>query len=296
MIRTVCILWLLVLLVGGSELKGADPASSGLAGLDQLVVALRPDMNPDAMVSQRNALVKHLEAEGGITCQVIVPLSGAVIQQGLRNGSIDLAFISATDMILAKDRAEILLAVEIEGRAWYESYWVTLKEQPYRSVEDLKGRRVAFSSRTSTSGYVIPAWDMHERGLVARAQDLEAFFGRNNVWFGSGYVSAVEQVLRGEAAAAAVSYYVLDKDRHLNEEQRSRLRKLQTQGPVPTHVLAISSRLSEEAKQALRTVFLQLNEPENEELRDSLFTNRLIEVGQKSHLAPLEAAMNFVRP
>jgi phosphonate transport system substrate-binding protein len=77
---------------------------------------------------------------------VIVPLSGAVMVEGLANGTIDVAYVSATDMLNArKSRAgSLLLAGEIDGKTWYQSYWLTLKEKPYQSVEDLRGNRLRF--------------------------------------------------------------------------------------------------------------------------------------------------------
>src|SRR5690606_23397553 len=89
--------------------------------------------------------------------EVIIPLSSAVIIEGLANGTIDLGYLSASDMLNVRDRgvATVLLAGEFpDGRTNYESYWVVKREAPYQSIEDLRNRPVAFASRTSTSGFV----------------------------------------------------------------------------------------------------------------------------------------------
>jgi len=161
-------------------------------------------------------------------------------------------------------------------------------------VEDLKGKPVAFASRSSTSGYLIPLVDLQKRGLIENSRGLEDFFGVGNVWYGTGYVSAVERVLTGEAEAAAVSYYVLDKDKHLSAEQRASLRMLQKQGPVPTHVLAVSSRLTEADRKVLLKAALALNEPADTELRDRVFTSKLVEVDESVHLEPAVQALEVV--
>ena len=161
--------------------------------LSKVVVALKPDKDPDAMVAERAELSKHLSKTLGKPVDVIVPLSAAVILEGLNNGTIDLAYLSATDMLNAMDQqtAGILLAGEIDGKTSYKSYWVTLKHKPYQSIADLKGKPIAFSGRTSTSGYVIPLWDLRQKDLISDSGKAEEFFGSGNVWFGSGYVSAV---------------------------------------------------------------------------------------------------------
>jgi phosphonate transport system substrate-binding protein len=186
-----------------------------------------------------------------------------------------------------------LLAGEIEGRNSYQSYWLALKEKPYNKVEDLKGKPVAFASKTSTSGYLIPVWDLKRKGLLTKP-DPEEFFDKGNLFYGTGYVSAVERVLNGQAEAAAVSYYVLDKDKHLTVEQRAKLKKVTEQGPVPTHVIAIRSSISEVDRETLRKALESMNEKGNEELRDKLFTSKLVPVNAEEHLRSIREALDFL--
>ena len=209
------------------------------------MVALKPDKNPEQMLQERKTLSDFLARKLGKPVEVIVPLSSSVIIEGFANGTVDLGYLSATDMVVAqkKNAGQILLAGEIDGHNWYQSYWLALKEKPYSKVEDLKGKPVAFASKTSTSGYLIPIYDLKRKGLLTKP-DPEAFFGAGNLFYGTGYVSAVERVLNGQAEAAAVSYYVLDKDKHLTIEQRAKLKKVAEQGPVPTHVIAVRSSIS----------------------------------------------------
>lgn len=263
----------------------------------KLVVALKPDKNPDAMLAEKQQLADFLKAQVGKPTEVIIPLSTAAILEGFTNGTVDLAYLSATDLVAARERkvADLLLAGEIEGKMGYQSYWVTLKEKPYTKIDDLRGKPAAFASRTSTSGFVVPLYDLNKRGLVSATGKPEEFFGKGNVFYGSGYVSAIERVLSGDAEAAAVSYYVLDKDKHLTVEQRGKLRKLQEQGPVPTHVLAVRSNLPAADQATLKAALLTLNEPANEALRDKLFTSKLVPSDADKHLAGLTEALALAR-
>ena len=133
---------------------------------------------------------------------------------------------------------------------------------------------------------------MKQKGLLDKA-DAEAFFGKGNIWFGTGYVSAIERVLNGEAEAAAVSYYVLDKDKHLTVEQRAKLKKVAEQGPVPTHVIAIRSSISAGDRETVRKAVEAMNEPANTTLRDNVFTSKLVPVDAEKHLGPLRDALKF---
>jgi phosphonate transport system substrate-binding protein len=259
----------------------------------KVIIALKPDKNPDQMIAEREALQKFLSEKLSRPVEVIIPLSAAVINEGFANGTIDVGYLSANDLINAKD-AELLLVGEINGKTTYKSYWVALREKPYEKVEDLRGKKIAFASKTSTSGFIIPLWDLRRKNLISEKNNPEEFFGVGNVFFGTGYVSAVEKVLSGEAEAAAVSYYVLDENKHLSDEQRTRLKKVAEQGDVPTHIIAVRKSLSVEEKAALKKAILLLNESGNETLRDKVFTSKLVETDQEEHLAPLREALVVV--
>jgi len=275
-------------------LAGGNPAVASLAA-DRVVIALKPDKNPEQMLQERKTLSDFLSQKLAKPVEVIVPLSSSVIIEGFANGTVDLGYLSATDMVVAQKRnaGQILLAGEIDGRNSYQSYWLALKEKPYSKVEDLKGKPVAFASKTSTSGYLIPIYDLKEKGLL-KEPNPEAFFGAGNLFYGTGYVSAVERVLNGQAEAAAVSYYVLDKDKHLTVAQRAKLKKVAEQGPVPTHVIAIRSSISAADRETLRKALETMNEKENVELRDKVFTSKLVEVDPEEHLRAIREALNFL--
>lgn len=271
------------------------PPAGAEATLEKVVVALKPDKDPDQMMQERKTLSDFLSKKLGKPVEVIVPLSSSVIIEGFANGTVDLGYLSATDMVAAQKRqaAEILLAGRIDGQTFYKSYWLALKDKPYARVEDLKGRRVAFASRTSTSGYLIPIWDLKQKGLLPEPKP-EAFFGEGNLFYGTGYVSAVERVLNGEAEAAAVSYYVLDKDKHLTGEQRAKLKKVAEQGPVPTHVIAVRASIASADRELLRKALESLNEGANTELRDKVFTSELVAVNPAEHLRSIRGALAFL--
>ena len=280
--------------------RPATPEPEASAAADplprEIVVALKPDKDPDRMLAEREALAAFLSPRLGRPVRVIVPLAAAVIMEGFANGTIDLGYLSATDLVRASDRqlANLLLVGEVDGQDHYQSYWVTLADHPARSVADLRGLPIAFASRSSTSGFVVPLDHLHQQGLLVEGQAPEAFFGEGNVWFGSGYVSAIERVLAGQAAAAAVSDYVIDQDRHLRPEQRARLRVLAAQGPVPTHVMAVRASLPPAAVTALRSALLGADDPATAALHDRLFAGPLRVGDQDSHLAPLRPALRRV--
>ena len=224
-----------------------------------LNIALKPNKNIQAQRVDEKSLGQALEKVIGIPVNISTPNNKTIIEAGLANKTIDVGYVSSSDAISFADNevAEVLVAgqhesVDAQGNKYkgpyYFSVWLTLKDRPYKSIADLKGKKIAFSSRTSTSGYLIPCWDLIKKGIIPEGGSLKDFFGENNIFFGTGYVSAVEQVLEGKAEAAAVSYYVYEKDKHLERVQREKLKVIQRQGPVASHTfcarMSLNSSLS----------------------------------------------------
>ena len=263
--------------------------------LDRLTIAVKPDKNPDRMLSEKAKLEEYLQRALEIPVEIIVPLSSAVITTGFGNGTIDLGYLSSTGAVTAikEGVADVLLAGEIRGKPHYMSYWIALKGKPYSAIEDLRGKPVAFSSRTSTSGFLIPTWDLYRKNLVTLEDGPEGFFGGGNVHYGIGYVSAVEKVLNEEVEAAAVSYYVLDEDRHLDEAQRSRLRMFAQQGPVPSHIIAARRSLKPSDREEIKRALIELNRT-SPKLRDKVFNSKLVEVDPREHLRITREALRLI--
>ena len=296
--NTLSIYLKLSLLVAVSFLFGCTQEIEETAGstASKIIVALEPDKDPDAMLEDRAALEGYLSETTGRNIEAIVPMSSAVIYEGLRNGTIDLAYLSATasGKLIEKVIIDILLAELIDGKPYYQSYWITLKDAPYQSIADLEGQPIAFSSRTSTSGFLIPAWDLYTQGLIDLENGPEGFFGEGNVFYGVGYVSAAERVLRGDAQAAAVSYYVLDKGKHLSQEQRERLRILDSQGPVPSHVIVVRKGLNSLDQIAIKEALLNMNTADTD-LRDRIFGAELAPANAETHLQTTLEALEISR-
>jgi phosphonate transport system substrate-binding protein len=280
-------------LILSSLLAVAATASAADLGLTKVIIALKPDKNPEAMSAERTALTTALGTALGVPVEAIIPTSAAVLNEGMANGTIDLGWLSATDVakLPAPRPVAVLLVAQLKGRTTYDSVWLARADRPYTSIADLKDKPVAFASKTSTSGGTVPLNDLVEKGLVDPAAGPEGYFGRGNVWFGTGYVSAVERVLSGDSEAAAVSDYVFLGDKHLTPEQKSQLKVIATQGPVPTHVLAVRSALTAAQRASLAGAMGTLDAG----LRDKIFGGPLVAVDEAQHLAPIAKALDTVQ-
>ena len=270
--------------------------------IESLNIALKPNKNVQAQRLDEQSLGNALNKILGIPVNISTPSNKTIIEAGLANNTIDVGYVSSSDAISFADNdvAEVLVAgqhesVDPEGNKYkgpyYFSVWLSLKDRPYKSIADLKGKKIAFSSRTSTSGYLVPCWDLIKKGIIPEGSSLQDFFGKKNIFYGTGYVSAVEQVLEGKAEAAAVSYYVFEKDKHLELVQREKLKVVQRQGPVASHTFCARRSLTLNDRKVIQNALLQIVK-DKPELSQSLFGGTLTSVNSKEHIkAPREAKL-----
>lgn len=263
--------------------SGEENTIQGLS-LQKVVIALKANKNPEEMLAEKEAVEQYLSKKLNRTVEVLIPTDSSVVVESFRNGTLDLGYLSSTDAArnLDQETASILLIHLKNGLPNYQSIWLTLKEKDYKSIDELKGQPVAFASRSSTSGFLIPVWDLANRGHVGPDRSLTDFFSLTI--YGTGYVSAVEKVLSGEVEAAAVSDYVFTGDnKYLSDAQKARLRIVQLQGPVPSHTICARASLSPEDCLILQNTLLAMNE-DNPALRDKVFNGELSVVDQDEHL------------
>ena len=118
------------------------------------------------------------------------------VVQGLLGGTLDYAELGASGfakIYLADAKAvePILTTVQTDGSMGYYSIMVARKDKGYKTLEDLKGKKLGFADPDSTSGYLIPLVTLPEK-IGAPVKEYFAETG-----FGGGHENLVLEVLKG---------------------------------------------------------------------------------------------------
>jgi len=185
---------------------------------------------------------------------------------------------------------------DYSGGKTYDSIFVVPENSPLKTLADgtqtleqLRGKRMAFTSRSSGSGFIFPVSELVGLKFVDGPDRLEQFFGK--VTYGDGYSSALQAVLRDQADVAAVSEYALLPP-WITAEEGKKLRVLHAVPNVPAHGIVIDDNVPADMREKLINAFLKLNEPENSELFRSLYNStKLVKVDHEPHLAIMRTAI-----
>lgn len=259
----------------------------------QLTFAFQPQENPEGLQLNTEEFEDFIGAETGYDVEVDVPTTYAAVVEALRSENADVAYFSGLPYLRAHQAAgaELLVVEERDGEPFYHSQWYVREDSDYEDLSELEDRDIAFTSPTSTSGFLFPMAKAIDEGLIEENGEPGSFFGE--VRYAGGYQQALLALVNGQVEAAAASDYALEQ--YLTEEQRDQVRVLTRQGPVPTHGLAIRGDLPDEVKQSVEEALLKLNEPENQELLESVYgAERLVARDHDEHVAALEDAYEAV--
>jgi phosphonate transport system substrate-binding protein len=179
----------------------------------------------------------------------------AAVITGLREGTIDIAELGALSYALAKQQgAQITLVAaqvpEKNRRPEYRSYGITPVGSLIKNLVDFRGKKICFTDRYSTSGYLYPAAALLGAGIDPERDITPIFAG--------GHDASVLNVANGLCDAG----FAFDRmvDRQLIEQRQVQPGKIVTvwkSEPIPGGVIVIANHLPALLRQQLSTAIQQ---------------------------------------
>lgn len=278
----------------------APKQSVQATSINAITIAFATRRDTKDLQSKVDEVSAILSKEIGIPVKGVIGDETASVE-ALRANRANVAFVSGRAALKAEELsgAKMYLAEvreDYSGGKSYNSIFVVPVDSPLRPLEDpqktleqLRGKRMAFTSRSSGSGFIFPVSELVGLKFVDGPDRLEQFFGK--VTYGDGYSSALQAVLRDGADVAVVSEYALLPP-WITTEEGKKLRVLHSVPSVPAHGIAIDDSVPVDIREKLIKALLKLNEPANNQLFRSLYNStKLVEVDHETHLASMRTAI-----
>ncbi|MEX2542257.1 MAG: phosphate/phosphite/phosphonate ABC transporter substrate-binding protein [Trueperaceae bacterium] len=255
-------------------LSGAAAQSSDCLDIEvgpsrPLTLAYIPQENPEKLVDDVEVISDYLEQELGVPVDGFVALDHAAAVEALRNCTADISFMGGLPYVLAHELAgaEVILGEVYRGNDVYHGRIFVRADSDIETIEDLRGRSVAFADPISESGYLYPLDILVQAGLLQAGDDPQEFFG--NVYFAGGYQQAVESVINGFVDAAGASEYVTVS---LRPDQLQQIRWIAESDPIPSHAVIARRGFSPELAETFTVAMLKLNEPDYRHLLQYVYS------------------------
>lgn len=148
--------------------------------------------------------------------------------------------------------APVLEGDRYGGAPIYFSDVVVHRESPFRSFLDLRGRSWAYNEPLSHSGYGITRYHLCSLGETGGffGEVVEAGFHQEAIWM----------VARGEVDGSAIDSQVLAIELRDHPDLGERLRVVDSLGPSTIQPVAVSRRVPEELREAIRDILVTMAE------------------------------------
>ncbi|MED1418862.1 phosphate/phosphite/phosphonate ABC transporter substrate-binding protein [Bacillus smithii] len=176
----------------------------------KLTIGFVPSQNAETLEARAKPLADLLSKKLNIPVKVTVTTDYNAVVQALKSKQLDLGFLPPTDYVIAHKQgaADVLLQAQRYGVIpengkntnelvdYYCAIMLVKKDSNIKDVKDLKGKKVAWQSPTSSAGYVWPAIYMKEHGIDAQ-KDVTGIQVQ-------GHDKAISALMNGDVDAAAV--------------------------------------------------------------------------------------------
>ena len=257
-----------------------------------IVLALTPSKDPTLLQEAGVDLAKVLSKSLGLPVKVYVASDYAGVIEALRNKTVDLAFVHPTGYVLAnrEARAQILVKATRGGSAFYTSRIYVRKDSDIQSLEDLRGRTIAFVDPASTSGYIYPMALLMKKGLV-KGKDPKTFF--KEAVFSGTHEAALFAVLNRQVDAAAVFDHAPER-RVKDPEKVAQLRYIAETEKIPNDGAAVRDGLSPELVARTKAALLDLNSPEGRPLLMKLYAIDGLVEARDADFDPVREAVDLL--
>lgn len=251
--------------VGLAVLGRARPAGAQRP----LHLVLTPSQKPTDLLAAGEEFGKVLGQLAGTPVRVTVASDYAAVIEALRNRTADLAFVHPVGYVIAtrEAKASILVRNLWHGKASFTSRIYVRKESKLTTLEQLRGKTMAFVDPASSSGYTYPMVLLIQRGLVQN-RDPRTFF--REVMFAGSHDAAMRALLNGHVDA--IASFDMAREQYLKDPaERERIAWVAETPPIPEAGIAARAGLEPAVRDRLRAALLQIRAPAHAALLKRLY-------------------------
>lgn len=227
-------------------------------------IAYAPNESNTEAADARNGLAEDLGAVLGCEVEEIQASDYNAIIEALRTGSADMAYMGSQALALGVERTDlepIVMKAE-DGdpeKAIYHSVFITnAANTDINSIEDIKGRTMAFVDPDSTSGNLVPTAEiiqafpddnLNSDMLHTNGDFFEA------VSFSGSHQAGLQAVVKGDVDVAPISDQILASEIANGNAAESDIKIIHESGAIPAEAMVVAEHVDQATRDKL-TEFL----------------------------------------
>jgi phosphonate transport system substrate-binding protein len=257
-----------------------------------LHLVLTPSQKPTDLLAAGEDFGKALGHLIGLPVRVTVASDYAAVIEALRNRTADLAFVHPAGYVLANREAKAMIVARNlwHGKATFTSRIYVRKEAGLKTVEDLRGKTIAFVDPASSSGYIYPMLLLMQRGLV-KGRDPKTFF--REVVFSGSHDASMQALLHGHVDA--IASFDMAREQYLKDPaQRDKIAWVAETPPIPEAGIAAREGLDPAVVNRVRAALIQMRGPSYAALLKRVYDIDGFEAAEDKDYDPVRQAVDLL--
>ncbi|UCZ57036.1 phosphate/phosphite/phosphonate ABC transporter substrate-binding protein [Desulfurispirillum indicum] len=240
-------------------------------------VAVSSMISPLETLRGYGPLLDHLEEKLGRKIKLVQRRTYQEVNDLIEAGKVDIGFICTLAYVKASELgARLVAAPQVNGHASYQAYVITRKDSEIHSLEQLKGKRFAFTDPISFSGHLAL------RGELLKINETpENYF--SSTFFTYSHDNSLRAVHDGIVDGATMDSLVFYSTALIYPELTENLQVVHVSPMVGSPPVVARPGLSDEEFELIRRIFLYMhNEPTGRDALDILYIDRFV-MGDDTH-------------
>ena len=227
-----------------------------------------PLKNSEKLVEDLKPISDYLSERLGVKVEAFTASNYIGVVEGLGSGSVDFGIIPPFSSLLAQKQSSakpILTSKGKTGKPGYTAELYVRKDSGIKSLQDVKGKKVAFVDPSSSSGYIYPGAMLVEAGLNLDKDISYQFSG--------GHDKSLQLLLNKDVDVIATFDGV--EDRYVKDfpQAKTDIQKLATSDMIPGIMVTTSSKMDKELQDKLEKALRDIeNDPKMKELFTKMFS------------------------
>ncbi|GMT46764.1 MAG: phosphonate ABC transporter substrate-binding protein [bacterium] len=222
----------------------------------ELLIGLIPEQNIFKQIERYKPLAGYLSEKTGITVRLtILSRYGDIIDRFVQRG-LDGAFFGDLTGALAIEKLNIepvVRPVNLDGSTYSYGYIIVRKDSGIKTVDDMKGKVLAFVDRATVTGYLFPISYFRSHGV----KNLKDFF--SEFYFTGSHDSSVYAVLDGRADIGCVKNTIYNNLISRDPTIKNELRIIAKSPLMPESTLCLRKDLPADIKKMIKEVLLTMD-------------------------------------
>lgn len=161
-----------------------------------------PSVDAKVIEDSSKKMKDYLEQNTPWKFEVAIPQSYVAVVEAFGTKRADVAALNSFGYILAHEKygVEAKITVLRHGSPTYQSQWIA-KKGAFKSIGELKGKKLAFVDPASTSGYLLPLKSLKDKGVEP-----------GETVFAMKHDNVVSMIYNGQVEAGATFYSPPDSE------------------------------------------------------------------------------------